>query len=142
MSSSPYQQKRILSDLNKLKSIEQGYIKINAFYDNNIVDVVLGCYKHSQKIYNFKMCLRNDYPFTSPVIKFTNKIYHPNISPEGVYTIKEWNPIFGLVGIVLDIIIMLDGHVEKNCIGNLNAICDYNINPFLFKRQLCMFNLW
>ena len=53
----------------------------------------------------------SEYPNKAPHMKFCNKIYHPNISPEGIICLDilkdKWCPVFTIRTIILSIISLL-----------------------------------
>ncbi|KAH8090527.1 ubiquitin-conjugating enzyme/RWD-like protein [Filobasidium floriforme] len=64
--------------------------------------------------YGMTVDFTNDYPFKPPVLKFTTKMYHPNIDSDGnicigVLKTENWKPATKIVS-VLDAMYELLGH--------------------------------
>eukprot|EP00042_Codosiga_hollandica_P030495 m.177571 g.177571 ORF g.177571 m.177571 type:complete len:148 (+) comp53372_c0_seq4:217-660(+) len=69
----------------------------------------------------------NDYPFSAPKVKFTTKIYHPNITAAGevcaeVFT-KSWNPGMTLAKVLLVMqTLMLEPNVEHPLVPDVATL--------------------
>jgi ubiquitin-conjugating enzyme E2 D/E len=62
--------------------------------------------------FHLKILLPETYPFKPPLIKFTTKIYHPNIDKYGNICFNilktEWSPAFTLLKVLLSICTLLN----------------------------------
>ena len=125
--------KRILNEFKELRS----FIDSESIDSHRLIDIE----NISDDIYNIKICfigpketpyeetLNNilinipiEYPNKPPNIKFINKIYHPNISTEGIICLdilkENWKPIYSLRTIMMSIISLLS---EPNPESPLNG---------------------
>lgn len=64
----------------------------------------------------------SDYPFKPPKVTFDTKLFHPNISEDGVICLdilkKEWSPVLTIAKVLLSICSLLD---DPNPDDPLNA---------------------
>lgn len=62
-------------------------------------------------IFNLTIFIKDDYPFSPPIVRFNTPIYHPNISKSGEICLnilkKDWSPILGIKKVLLGILALL-----------------------------------
>jgi len=114
--------KRITNEYNELKdyinnypSIDHRIIDINIINDN-ILDLEI-CFigpietPYEDIINTISIKLNDNYPNKPPVIKFLTKIFHPNISIDGLICLDilkdNWKPIYTLRTIIISLISLL-----------------------------------
>jgi ubiquitin-protein ligase len=89
---------------------------------------------YSGKTFHITIEISNDYPFRSPIIRFQDDIYHPNVTYSGRFEIKDWSPIISFTQIAMNLYLLFDDvDIGPNaCISNNLAKNRYlqNINNF------------
>ncbi|KAG0441262.1 NEDD8-conjugating enzyme UBC12 [Dictyocoela muelleri] len=93
------------------------------------IDVDQGIYKN--RILNFEIHIKDNYPFTGPKVFCNSKIYHPNIYKK-CYCLKilrdEWTPSYGLQEVIYNIyfnLIEIDGKDPLNVEAGELFVNDY-----------------
>lgn len=125
--------KRILNEFKEIKTL----IDTNSIDSHRLIDIE----NVSDNIYHIKInfigpketpyeetlnniiiLIPNEYPNKPPNIRFTNKIFHPNISNDGVICLdilkENWKPIYTIRTIIMSIISLLS---EPNPNSPLNG---------------------
>jgi len=66
---------------------------------------------YEETINNISINVQKEYPNKAPTIKFVNKIYHPNVSTDGMICLdvlkENWKPIYTFRTIIMSIISLL-----------------------------------
>jgi ubiquitin-protein ligase len=114
--------KRITKEFKELQSFinsdsidNHRFISINTINDNIMnLDVCFLGPKDSpyeETINNINIEIPQEYPIIPPIMKFSNKIYHPNISTEGMICLDilkdKWSPVYTIRTIIMSIISLL-----------------------------------
>ena len=142
--------RRILNELKELKSYmdtdsidAHRLIEINNLNDN-IYDISV-CFigpketPYEETINNIIIFIPPEYPNKAPNIKFINKIFHPNISYEGIICLdilkENWKPIYSLRTILISIISLLsDPNPDSPLNGEAARLYKDGLN-FKIKRR-------
>jgi ubiquitin-conjugating enzyme E2 D/E len=108
---------RLLSDLKNLKNHDIPETIKNIELNDNIYGphyIYLKGPKDSpyeNGVFKLKMEIPEKYPFVPPIILFTNRIYHPNISSDGIICIdilkNQWSAALKLTSVILSIAALL-----------------------------------
>ncbi len=114
--------KRITKELKELKSfIESESIDNHRFISINIIeDDILKldvCFlgpkesPYEEIINNILIHIPFEYPIKAPIMRFQNKMYHPNISTDGIICLDilkdKWSPVYTIRTIIMSIISLL-----------------------------------
>lgn len=125
--------KRILNEFKEIKSLidsesidSHRLIEIDNIDDNiyNIRICFIGPKEtpYEETLNNIIITIPKEYPNKAPTIKFINKIFHPNISTEGVVCLdilkENWKPVYSIRTIIMSIILLLS---EPNPDSPLNG---------------------
>ena len=66
---------------------------------------------YEEIINNISIQIPLEYPTLAPILKFQNKIYHPNISTDGIICLDilkhKWTPVYTIRTIIISIISLL-----------------------------------
>ena len=66
---------------------------------------------YEETINNIFIQIPSEYPIKAPIMKFQNKIYHPNISTDGIICLDilkdKWSPVYTIRTIIMSIISLL-----------------------------------
>lgn len=113
------QKSRLLRELDKMNKTPPTGICVTPRDDSlkvlevNILGPENSPYKNG--LFNLEITISDNYPFYPPSIKFSTKIYHPNIDEEGricMDLIKtppkgQWRPTIGIEGLLIAIRMLL-----------------------------------
>ncbi|OJD11511.1 hypothetical protein AJ78_07736 [Emergomyces pasteurianus Ep9510] len=100
-----------------------------------------GMYKGGSFVFTFDIphVGENPFPFSPPKVKCTQKLYHPNIDPQGNVCLnilrEEWSPVLDLNAVAFG---LLHIFLEPNCTDPLNkeAADDLRLNREAFRRNV------
>jgi len=104
--------KRINRELEEIKNFPPDNCSAGLINDNNIFEwraTILGPHgsPYEGGIFQLKIVLQQDYPFTSPKVTFDTKIYHCNISNNGSICLDilkdNWSPALTISKVLLSI---------------------------------------
>lgn len=109
--------KRINRELEEIKNFPPDNCSAGLINDNNIFEwraTILGPHgsPYEGGIFQLKIVLQEDYPFTSPKVTFDTKIYHCNISNNGSICLDilkdNWSPALTISKVLLSICSLID----------------------------------
>ena len=104
--------KRIQKDLNDLESepvinCSAGPIDKNNLYEWEATIIGPSNSPYAGGIFNLRIGFNDKYPFKPPKVKFTTKIYHPNIDGLGNICLDilnvNWSPVISVTKLLLSI---------------------------------------
>jgi len=141
--------KRINRELEEIKNFPPDNCSAGLINDNNIFEwraTILGPHgsPYEGGIFQLKIVLQQDYPFTSPKVTFDTKIYHCNISNNGsicLDILKEmWSPALTISKVLLSICSLLtDPNPDDPLVPDIARI--YKDDRALYEKKARLFTL-
>ena len=147
--------KKQFKDINKVSDlgVSVGLVDDNDFYNWSVVIFGPPDTLFEGGYYKAILSFPDDYPNSPPKMKFTSKMFHPNIYPDGRVCIsilhppgkdamneqelaeEKWRPSLGAEEILLSVISMLN---DPNCDSpaNIDAAVMLRNNPDLYKSTV------
>jgi ubiquitin-protein ligase len=114
--------KRIITEIKELKNLienepidEHRFIEINMINNNinelNIFFMGPKITPYEEMLNHIVVKIPKEYPNRPPTLQFMNKIFHPNISPEGRICLdilsSNWKPVYTLRTVLMSIMLLL-----------------------------------
>lgn len=107
---------RILCDLKEIEQNPPSHVSAGMINDDifNWEATIMGPSKspYAGGVYKLVIKFPDNYPFSPPKIKFTTKIYHPNIDALGNICLDilnvKWSPAMSISNVLLSITSLLD----------------------------------
>jgi ubiquitin-conjugating enzyme (huntingtin interacting protein 2) len=116
----------------------------NNIFKMNVVFLGPKISPYEEIINTITIDLPKEYPIVPPIMKFQNKIYHPNISKEGVICLDvlkdQWRPVYTLRTILMSIISLLSDPNPDSAL-NCDAAKNYIKSKESLKEQKIYYNL-
>lgn len=101
-------------------------------------DAVLSVYSYTG-IFTLSLKFPHDYPHKPPVVRFTTRVFHPNVYQDGSICLdildKEWSPVFDVCGILTSIQSLLTDPNNKSP-ANKEAAILYTENRSEYIRKV------
>lgn len=136
--------RRLQKELDEIKSSPPVEVMVGPIDDNNLFQwegILNGPEDspYSGGVFKFVMNFSNEYPMKAPVVRFTSKLYHPNISINGQICVdilqKKWSSAYTISQVMIAISSLL---TDPNPDSPLNAESAqvYKTNRNLFNKRV------
>ena len=86
-------------------------------------------------IFELSLTFTTNYPFQAPSVRFITDIFHPNISPAGIFTLDHWTPALNLLEL-LSIIQRLLSEPDLSSVVNHEAARQYREDRREYVRRV------
>ena len=98
-------------------------------------------------IFKLKMVFSEEYPIKAPDVKFTNKMFHPNIYADGSIWIDilqhHWSPIYDVSGILTSLQVLLNDPNPYSPANNVAAkLFTENTKEYNRRVKECVEDSW
>ncbi|UJR31833.1 hypothetical protein I4U23_019310 [Adineta vaga] len=159
MSASSGANKRLITELTKLKALSTNESSVKFLLDKSPIDdpatagragastanVILGRILPTGNIYNqaafqIEIKLPAEFPFKPPEVRFVTPIYHPNVDEQGKICVdllnsnESWKPTTPLVDVVKAVVDLIDNPKIDHAL-NAEIASEYTSNRTEFDRK-------